>query len=83
VVRRGPWHAHCSGLGMQRLPEPFRSGLTILGSVTVVAWLQGCSYFRDQVAITTASQCVNRECGDEVGAARPQCEGECYRRYGR
>jgi hypothetical protein len=60
-----------------------RQSRIIACSLLVVAGLQGCAYFRDQIAITTASQCVNRECSDEQGAARSQCEGECYRRYGR
>jgi hypothetical protein len=68
--------------GMLRFPSRHRLHVRMsLGGLAIVAWLQGCSYVRDQVAITTTRQCVDRECGDEVGAARPRCEGECYRRY--
>lgn len=70
--------------GMLRFQRRLRhQSRPVMGSLLVVACLQACSYVRDQVAITSASQCVDRECRDEVGAARPQCEAECHRRYSR
>ena len=52
-------------------------------AVPLFAMLQGCSFMHDQVAYTTATKCMERECGDEQGAARQQCESECSKRYGR
>jgi hypothetical protein len=49
----------------------------------LVASLHGCSFVHEQVAVTSTNDCMNRECSNEQGAARQQCQTECSRRYSR
>jgi hypothetical protein len=60
-------------MGMTRL---------VLGWLLVAA-LPACAFVHDQVAVTSVNECINRDCGDEQGAARQQCQTECSQRYGR
>ena len=60
----------------------FRLTLVPLAAL-LIAIPPACSFMHDQVAYTTASACMKRECGDEQGAARQQCENECAKRYGK
>ena len=52
-------------------------------AVGFVFTLPGCSFLREQVAVSTASDCVNRNCAGQQGAAREQCSVECSNRYGK
>jgi hypothetical protein len=53
-------------------------GALIAASVTVV----GCSFFRSQVAISSADGCIEKQCRDEQGKARQECMTRCQREYG-
>jgi hypothetical protein len=44
--------------------------------------LTSCSFLANQVDITTANGCIERECNDEHGTARQQCMTRCQREYG-
>jgi hypothetical protein len=55
----------------------------VLSALLLAVPLPGCSFMNRQVAYTSSMTCMNRECGDEQGVARTQCEKECSERYGR
>lgn len=57
--------------------------LATIRLMVLVVTLPSCSFLSKQVAAGSATECAQRECGDEAGAARQQCMTECQRRYGK
>jgi hypothetical protein len=54
----------------------------VFGPLLLAVPLPGCSFMHRQAAYTSSMTCMNRECSDEQGVARTQCEKECSERYG-
>jgi len=61
-----------------RVLKPHRS----TSFVGLIFALSGCSFLREQVGVSTAADCVDRNCAHQEGAARQQCSTECANRYG-
>jgi len=50
--------------------------------IAVCVLLTGCSFLGEQVAISSAHSCIQRQCKAEQGKARQQCMTSCQRQYG-
>ena len=44
--------------------------------------LTSCGFLGQQVAISSANGCIEKECSGEHGKARQQCMTSCQRAYG-
>jgi hypothetical protein len=55
---------------------------SLLAAFGFIVALSGCSFLRQQVAVSTVSDCVERNCAHQEGAARQQCSAECANSYG-
>jgi hypothetical protein len=67
----------------EQISLSYSNRLTLLVFVFgFIVALSGCSFFREQVAVSTAADCVDRNCAHQEGAAREQCSVECASRYG-
>ena len=62
---------------------PHASRLAALTLAVGLTTLQACSFLHEQVALSTASDCIDRNCAHQEGAAREQCSTECANRYGK
>jgi hypothetical protein len=71
-----------AAFAISMLRRPLRLTLAFSALLPAVP-LPGCSFMNRQVGYTSSMTCMNRECGDEQGVARTQCEKECSERYGR
>jgi hypothetical protein len=50
--------------------------------IAVCAALASCSFFRNQVAVSAADACIEKQCRAEEGRARQECVTQCQRHYG-
>jgi len=50
--------------------------------IAACAALAGCSFLGEQLAISSADGCIQRQCGAEQGKARQECTTLCQRQYG-
>jgi hypothetical protein len=62
------------------LPPLWRSRWALLAMCATA--LISCSFVHEQIAISTAHECIKKQCEAEQGKARQECMALCQRKYG-
>jgi hypothetical protein len=71
----------CKQLAMrgERAPSKWSRRALCIGCATVA---MSCSFLHEQVAISSAHECIEKQCQAEQGKARQECATLCQRKYG-